>query len=209
MTDTKEGTQSSLPIEDVRGVFSLGRPSSARDDVRRVVELAQRQSLVEVQCVKVSRRDTPRMVDSAIPSRQRQHLKMRRPTKTAVIADQPLSSPNRAVRTGSLTVQGDANHGTSVHGASIVRQTRGNMGFMVLNAPRHREPMLTGERYGKVGTHIVRVQIADHTLRLYPEQVLVSCQSGLVVIQCLEILQAADVLADECIVISGKRECVL
>jgi hypothetical protein len=127
----------SLPIEEVNGVL-MPRSTIVRTCITSEGQNSPRGSSSSAQCVEIGHGDAPRLPDGGIAAGQRQILEVCRTLKAAVIADKPLTSPDLAVLAVACAVKRDADHRPLVRGPPVLRETRGDVRLVVLDAIGYR-----------------------------------------------------------------------
>ncbi len=133
---------------------------------------------------------------------------MRRALESAVSAHEPLAAPDRAVLAIAGAVERDADHAALIRRPAVLRQRSRDVRLVMLDAVQ-RQVVLGGEGLGQARRGVIGMQIAGHDLRLQPEEMLVGRQRRPVVLQRLDVLHIADVLADEGVFVAGEGEGVL
>ena len=142
------------------------------------------------------------MSDRGGSARQRELLEVRDPAVAGEIADEDLTAPQPAVVTVAEAVHADADDGVL---PAVLDQPRRDVRVVVL----HGHLLLLRQRQRVLGRQVLRVEVVGDHLGLEPEEAPVDRDAGLVVLQRLQVLEIADVLAEEGVGVARQAEGVL
>jgi len=189
-----------LPLHDrefLVGKRELRACGAAAQQPRRALEPA----LAEQRVAPAERR-APRLLDGCRAARQRQLLEMSHAAIAEQITDEHLAAPEAPVVAVAQTVHADTDHGLF---PAVLYEARGDVSVMML----HGDLLILRQREGVLGGQILGVQVVADHLRLEAEQLLVHRDAGFVVLQRLQVLQIADMLAEKGVGVAREAEGVL
>ena len=144
----------------------------------------------------------PRMSDRRGSARQRELLKVGDSAVAGEIADEDLTAPQPAVVPVAEAVHADADDGVL---PAVLDQPRRDVRVVVL----HGHLLLLRQRQCVLRRQVLRVEVVGDHLGLEPEEATIDLDAGLVVLQRLQVLEVADVLAEEGVGVAREAEGVL
>ena len=125
--------------------------------------------------------------------------------KAVIAADETLPAPGRAVRAVAGAVPDKTD---DLAGEGVVRHAGGHVGVVVLDRDEG-DPLFLAARGGVGGGEIVRVQVAGDRRRADVEELFKMPDLLFVILQRLDVLQIADMLAGKHIVPLGQAKAGL
>ena len=127
-------------------------------------------------------------------------------TVAAVVADQELPAPERAVVPQAEPVHGDAEHRRGVQGTPVLAQAGGDVGVMVLHL---EDGAPAGDLVGAAGGEVVGVGVDDEGLWIVSVEAAEERQRASRLLERRQLLEIAQVLAEQGAAVAHEAERVL